>query len=66
MRTSHSSSSRSDNARNEARDSQGRFTSKDDQKKSSRTTASSDHRGSNAKNEARDSEGRFTSKDNKK
>ncbi len=59
-----SSNSRSENAKNEARDSQGRFTSehKGNQSGSSKSSSkSTDHRGENAKNEPRDSQGRFTS-----
>ena len=65
--------SRSENAKNEPRDSQGRFESKDKSHMSSKSTSHStkdtndktDHRGMNAKNEPRDAQGRFTTKDKK-
>ena len=59
-------SSRSEHAKNEKRDSNGRFESMD--KKSGKTTASnnsSDSRSERAKNEKRDSNGRFESNSKK-
>jgi len=72
MKTNNSHESRSERAKNEERDSQGQFTSKE---KNSTTSASNknesghskdgSHRGENAKNEERDSDGRFKSSDKK-
>lgn len=63
---SSTSKSRSENAKNEARDSQGRFTSEHKGSSSKSSDKKMDHRGENAKNEPRDSQGRFTSKNSKK
>lgn len=59
------SNSRSEHARNEARDSKGQFMSKDNKspKASSKSTT---HRGENAKDEPRDSHGRFTTENKRK
>lgn len=59
------SESRSEHARNEKRNSEGRFTSehKNDDKKMSKNGT---HRGENAKTEARNSKGEFTSKHDSK
>lgn len=66
MKTNDSKNSRSENARNEARDSKGQFTSKDQSKSPHGSSKSTNHRGEDAKGEARDSHGRFTSEDKKK
>lgn len=64
MKTNETHNSRSEHAKNEKRDSQGRFVaSGKDSKKDSKTT--SQLRSENAKNEKRDSHGRFES-DSKK
>lgn len=69
MKTNQSDS-RSEHARNEKRDSQGRFESNDQKSGSTKSQKSSsekmDHRGENAKNEPRDSQGRFESKNSHK
>lgn len=61
MKTKSTSELRSENARNEARDSHGRFTSEHSGSSKSKSSQSGhDGRGSNAKNEPRDAQGRFT------
>ncbi|NDV80614.1 hypothetical protein [Bacteroides sp. 51] len=69
MKTNQSSESRSERARNEERDSNGRFESSDHKEnmkgqKSSGTM--NHHRGENAQNEKRDSNGRFESENGRK
>lgn len=61
-----SNDGRSENARNEARNSQGEFTSKGQGSQSHSSSHSNGGRGSNAQNEQRDSHGRFESDNNKK
>lgn len=60
MQTKDSSKSRSENARNEKRDSHGRFESTDKKdNKTSSSKISGNSRSENARNEKRDSHGRF-------
>ena len=73
MKTNQSTESRSERARDEKIDSEGRFESNHKSgmknEKSSDNQKSSDkmnHRGENAKSEPRDSHGRFESKDERK
>lgn len=61
MQSKDSSKSHSETARNEKRDSQGRFESTDKKDSNSKSTSKvqSNSRSENAKNEKRDSHGRF-------
>lgn len=59
MQSKDSSKSRSDMARNEKRDSHGRFESTDKKDSKSTSKVQNSSRSDNAKNEKRDSHGRF-------
>lgn len=72
MKKSNLSAERSENARKEARNSDGRFTSEHKnstrasshhttRNSASETNSKGNHRGENAKDESRDSDGRFKS-----
>lgn len=68
MKSKSTTNSRSENARNEERDSQGRFKSSDSSKtttNSSKNGNSSESRSERARKEPRDSQGRFKSSDSK-
>lgn len=69
MKSNQSSESRSERARNEERDSNGRFESSDhkDKMKGQKSSGSMNHsRSENAQNEKRDSHGRFESENERK
>lgn len=66
MKTNDSNNMRSEHARNEERDSQGRFTSKDESKTPRANSKDNNRKEDDSKERPRDSHGHFKSEDEKK